>query len=508
MNPLIESIHNNGACCPQSIAISDGHIDITYSSLSRHIIELSKQLSANNIQCLGLHLDNGLSWILLDLACMAVNIVCVPLPHFFSPEQLQHCCAQANIDTIISDQPENIALSNNNYQKSSSRFLQGLDKIHVFKRIKTGADTLSEEIKKWNIENVAKITFTSGTTGNPKGVRLSSKTLTDVAESLARVLAEVDTGKHVCLLPLSTLLENVAGVYRTLLAGDCCIAPPLNEIGLASVTSCNSRQLVESFNRYEPKSAILIPQLLDVIVSQTEQGVRFTDSINFLAVGGAHVPRYLIERAQKLKLPVYQGYGLSECGSVVTLNLPGASKIDSVGKCLPGLSASIKNGEIVIHNRIFNGYLNQPRMDLNDVRTGDIGFLDDEGYLYITGRRKNLIISSFGRNISPEWVETKLLGSPNIQQCILIGNDRPFCVALIVPAKNQHTPSIDIENDINRINNELPEYARIKAWSLVEQPFNEGDGLMTANGRLRRSQIAERYADRLDALYESHCETI
>lgn len=506
MSALIESIHKTAADNPQAIAISNSNDRITYSSLSQQIVELSAQLTGENIQVIGLHMDNGPDWIMLDLACMAAGITCVPIPHFFSREQLRHCCAQANIDVMVTDQPEIITNAGVPYKKSSNGFLQNIASACIFTKAGTSINRSARDQQQLATPDIAKVTFTSGTTGNPKGVRLTSQTLTDVADSLSRLLISVDTGKHLCLLPLSTLLENVAGVYRTLLAGNCCVAPPLDEIGLASVTACDSRKLIDAFQRYQPNTAILIPQLLEVIVQQCEQGERFSDSINFLAVGGAHVPKPLLERAQKLKLPVYQGYGLSECGSVVALNMPGASKIDSAGKLLPGLKARIRNGEILIHNRGFDGYLNHPQSGQSEVSTGDIGFVDDQGYVYITGRKKNLIISSYGRNISPEWVETRLLGSPNIKQCVLIGNDKPFCIALII-AKTPSIPESDLENDIDRVNSELPEYARIKGWAMVDQPFSEADGLLTANGRLRRTQIAERYRDLVNSLYQPELET-
>ena len=244
-------------------------------------------------------------------------------------------------------------------------------------------------------------------------------------------------------------------------------------------------------------------------------------SLKFMAVGGGKVSPTLLQDAQALNLPVYEGYGLSECGSVVSLNTPKANRAGSVGKPMPHASVSIAaSGEVMVKGNAMQGYLNHDNSDNSDnsdnnqsgsaindnaiIATGDIGHLDEDGYLYITGRRKNVLISSFGRNISPEWVESQLLTQPIIYQAAVLGDGAPSLSAVIVANSNWLSANSSrsdlhkaIENAIEQaiaiVNETLPDYARINNWKLAEMPFSTDNGLLTDNGKLRRPQILKTY---------------
>lgn len=224
-----------------------------------------------------------------------------------------------------------------------------------------------------------------------------------------------------------------------------------------------------------------------------------------MAVGGGKVSPQLLQEANALSLPVYEGYGLSECGSVVSLNTPKAKREGSVGKPMPHASVNIADsGEVMVKGNAMQGYLNHDNSNEDNgiIATGDIGHLDDDGYLYITGRRKNVLISSFGRNISPEWVEAQLSTQPIIYQVAVLGDGEPHLSAVIVA--NPNATSADnsdlqsaIKQALNIVNQTLPDYARIKQWHLAELPFSTDNGLLTDNGKLRRLQILETYKSAL-----------
>jgi len=137
--------------------------------------------------------------------------------------------------------------------------------------------------------------------------------------------------------------------------------------------------------------------------------MRAPESLRFVAVGGAPAPEALVEAAWALGIPVFEGYGLSECCSVVALNRPGARKNGSVGRALPGLKMSIDQQEIIVEGpSVMDGYLGGT--DAGRVwRTGDLGAIDADGYLTVHGRKDNLLVTAAGRNVSPEWIETLLL---------------------------------------------------------------------------------------------------
>jgi len=277
-------------------------------------------------------------------------------------------------------------------------------------------------------------------------------------------------------------------------------------LGFSGSSQLSVPTLLNIMNLYQPNSLILLPQILQGIVAAVSQGFSLPDSLRFVAVGGAHSSPELLRQARALAIPVYEGYGLSECASVVSLNNPAADCIGSVGKPLSHVEVAIKDGGIVVRGNVFSGYLGQPPLAADEwLDTGDLGYIDEDGFIHITGRRKNLLISSFGRNISPEWIETGLLQSPLIAQAMLVGDAQPFCAAIIV-LRQTDTCSINesvnaVAGYIEQLNQSLPDYARIKKFIIAEHAFSVSNELLTANGRLRREAILQVYADKIQYLY-------
>ena len=192
---------------------------------------------------------------------------------------------------------------------------------------------------------------------------------------------------------------------------------------------------------------------------------------------------------------------MSECASVVSLNSPVADKIGSVGKALNHVDITIDTGVIKVRGNVFNGYLGQTALTQDEwLDTGDLGYIDNEGFIFITGRQKNLLISSFGRNISPEWIEAELSLCRTIAQVMVIGDSQPFCSAIIVPASADVTAE-QITHDIRRINQHLPDYARVQKFIVAAEPFTPANQLLTDNGRLRRAAILGQYLHAIAAIY-------
>jgi long-subunit acyl-CoA synthetase (AMP-forming) len=175
-----------------------------------------------------------------------------------------------------------------------------------------------------------------------------------------------------------------------------------------------------------------ICQLLQLLIGAASQGWKVPSSLRFVAVGGSKVSQKLLQAAHQAGIPAFEGYGLSECASVVSLNAVAAHSTGSCGRPLPGLEVTLEQREIIVLGNAMLGYVNEPASwYLDSIATGDLGFFDDAGFLHIEGRKKNMLISSYGRNISPEWVESELLANPMLAEVILIGDARPYCVALI-----------------------------------------------------------------------------
>ncbi len=495
-NILLEAIAARALSHGQAIAIEDGPVQLTWSMLNSEIQALAQQLKTLKLDTIALYADNSWQWVVVDLACMATGTCLLPLPTFFSSSQLQYALSCTGPDALVLDSQLQAQ------QQAMCLQAAGGPEIHCNLLDSMSLARLPGD-KTSRPPNTAKITFTSGSTGAPKGVCLSTSHLLTVAESLAAVTPTGQSVRHLCLLPPSTLLENLAGIYVPLLTKGTVVIPQRNESGLSGSSQLNLPGLLACLEHYQPTSVILVPQLLSGLVAAGKSGRQIPRSLNFIAVGGSKVSTRLLAEAKELNLPVYEGYGLSECASVVSLNTPDHNRPGSVGKVLPHTEVSIQKGEIVVRNNAFLGYLNQPdSWGQTAIHTGDLGHLDDSGYLYIEGRKGNLLISSWGRNISPEWVESELLYAPEIDQCLVLGDARPFCVALLYSANPEITDQ-QLTTAVNRANSSLPDYARIRAWHRIQQPFSADNGQLTANFRPRRKRIIEYYHDPIEQLYRS-----
>ncbi|MCY1543998.1 Long-chain-fatty-acid--CoA ligase FadD15 [compost metagenome] len=201
----------------------------------------------------------------------------------------------------------------------------------------------------------------------------------------------------------------------------------------------------------------------------------------------------LLARAARVGLPVFEGYGLSECASVVCLNRPGANRPGSVGLPLPHVRVRLADdGEVQVSGSVLLGYLGEPPFAGQWWPTGDLGELDADGYLHINGRKKHQFITSFGRNVSPDWVEAELTQRGVIAQAYVHGEGLPGNLALLWPLDPACTDQA-LAEAVASANAELPDYARVKAWRRLGRPFDTADGLLTANGRQRREAIFARY---------------
>ncbi len=479
----------------------------TWKQLQQAVRRLVWRLRRDRVRVLALAADNVPAWVIADIACGVAGITLLPLPGFFAPGQLQHALDTVPVDALLHDAtlPDTVVAAQSVAPVSSQKLL-GLH-YRRFERDGQAQAKRAESLP----AGTSKITFTSGSTGTPKGACLSAEHLEAVATSIVAATQSCQITRHLCVLPLATLLENVAGVHAPLRSGAAVVLVPQQRLGFNGASGFALPAFLDVLSHCRPQSLILIPQLLEALVMSAASGWKLPDSLRFVAVGGASVNPVLLERAWQFGIPAFEGYGLSECGSVVSLNTPGQRRNGSLGRPLPHVRVEIHEGEIQVYGPRFLGYAGDqsswlPQDDTTPLATGDLGQQDAEGYLHFNGRRKNLLVSSFGRNISPEWVETQLAASPCIAQSIVFGDSRPYCVALVQP---RHTQISDeqIAASISSINAALPDYARVQRWARLSEPLVRGSGLesdlLTSNGRPRRAQIAQRFAATIEALYRA-----
>jgi len=509
----IERVWQNQA--DEIMVISDDQ-PFTFKELSLAVSHYRQQFEYLNIHSVALLADNSWSWLVIDLACQQANIVLLPLPLFFSAEQIAHSVKAVGCELLIIDAGLSIPEDVNNVLVNApiaSNVFADLSLI-AYELDCLKQDLLVEhEIGRHLPVNTSKITFTSGTTGSPKGVCLSQQNQFVVAQSIAENFS-VKENKHLAILPLATLLENIAGLYAPLFNGAILQITSLKTLGFEGSSQLNFATLTSQISKVCPASFITTPEILKGLLACTQRGWLVPKSLTFVAVGGAHVSADLIAAAHKCGIPAYQGYGLSECGSVVSLNHEHNAKLNSTGKPLSHLTLTIKNGELIVQGNTFLGYLSQPdTWGQGEYTTGDLGEIDTQGYLTITGRKKNVLISSFGRNISPEWLEAKLLAHPEISQAYVFGDAKPFCCVGISPFCGEATFGIKNDNEkrvikrqinkfIEALNKTLPDYARLKTWFLLTEPLTVASGLLTENGRAKRAKLTQRFSQQLAEIYQ------
>lgn len=475
MSRILEQIYHHAQTTPEQIALrgschTHGSISITYSDLVRRIERIAAQLQNLGGHCIGLRTENSVEWALVDLAAMRAEIPIVPIPTFFSNDQLEHIIAESGVDLLVGEWPEMFELDDQ---------ISQIDTLPVYRLYTSGSTT--------RLPGTIKITFTSGSTGTPKGVCLSEENLYRVSNSLISVL-NVDAKRHLVLLPLSTLLENITGIYVPLMLGVTSFVFQGEHVGLTGSSQFDVHAFTNALANYRPNSLVLTPALLMALIQVVKANPAFAESLDFVAVGGASVAPEIMATAHALGIPAYEGYGLSECASVVALNTPSKVKHGSCGAPLQHIEIKVADdGELLVKGNPALGYLGHP-FDQKWLETGDLGQIDEQGFVHIQGRKKNQIITSYGRNVSPEWIESQAQVFVPGLKLLVVGEAQTSLSAIVEPCDN-------IVEYIHKLNTTLPDYACIKRL-IVTTNLGTYSHWYTENGRPKRDVI-ETWANQL-----------
>lgn len=507
MNQLEEKIREFAEKTPEKMAIQGDTITLSYQQLLNEIDEASLALDLNAADkqyTFAILLDNNPAWAVLDLVLLFQQQCSVPLPKFFAMNQLQHALIDSHAEHIIVDDlPANASL-----MKALDGLIVSQKELVIAGKQLTwlqldcqSTKTSAKPSSKAPQKPISKITYTSGTTNKPKGVLLSEQAIMTKVESLGLASEANQNDVSLSILPLSTLLENIGGLYVPLYCGASVIILSPETTGLTGSSQIKTERLLAVIQTYQPSAFIIIPQLLLLLVNAISKGYQLPKSLRFIAMGGAPVSSQVLDMAEKLQIPVFEGYGLSEAVSVVAVNSPTVHRSGSVGKVLYCHDVKISDsGEILVKGDLFEHYLgDESRVQQSFYATGDIGYFDDDEFLYITGRKKNVINTSFGRNISPEWLEKELEAIPLIAQCVVYGHARPALVAILV--LRQTVTRQVINQLIAQLNKQLPDYARIRNFILADTAFSVANEQLTGTGRPRREIIYNVYHDQLEQCY-------
>lgn len=465
------------------VAVLDGSGSWTDSALSVEKGRFLSLIERQGVTCFASVTDNSGAFVVMDEVAQAAGVLHVPLPAFFTAAQIGHALVTSGARYLIVE-------ASAAHPRWPGTVVETLTICH--RVLQVVAVPVQPRV---HPPETFRVSFTSGSTGEPKGVCLSREGVMGTARALIAATDALGLHRHLSALPFSILLENVAGLIAPRLRGDVeCVVPPLAEIGLSGSSSLDVARMDGVIRRYQPDSLILLPHMLRAWCAWLQAHRKpAPDSLKFVAVGGATVGERLIASAHALGIPAYEGYGLTEAGSVVTLNLPGQCKPGSVGLVLSHAQLRVSsNGELEIRSPGFLGYAGRPRDPSAWWPTGDLGSIDEAGFVRLTGRRSNLLITGFGRNVSPEWVETVLRDQPAIGEAVVLGEGESALWAVVWSSA---TPEA-ISAAIRQANHELPDYARVRHWCPAGAPFSAQSGLATANGRPRRDRILDQHRER------------
>ncbi|HEX5446740.1 MAG TPA: AMP-dependent synthetase/ligase [Pirellulales bacterium] len=487
---------------------------------------------------------NRYEWIMADLAIQLVRAVHVPIHASLAAPQVAYQIADCGAKLLLLAGPEQASslLQHHQAHPEQGRELKlvsydpcpivGSEVLCLRDLLLHADEAVGQRLAREAVEQVtpddlATILYTSGTTGEPKGVMLNQRNLASNAlGTLAAFGAQTDD-LRLAWLPMSHIFARTCDVYTWLAGG--------GELALAEspeATIGNAAELHPTLINgvpyfFEKVQRYLIDQGL-----AEQPGVlpaAFGGRLRAACSGGAplsdHVAMFYNQRGVFLG----QGYGLTESSPVISAATPAAMKLGTSGRPIPGVEVKIAgDGEILTRGpHVMMGYWNKPQATaevLHDgwLATGDLGELDADGFLKITGRKKELIVTSAGKNIAPAYLESLLKADPLIEQAVVIGDRRNYLVALIVPnraALDAHwrhrggePPPVEellTHPDIlalytERISDRLgsvSHHEQIRKFALLERPLSAEHGEMTLTLKLRREAIHNNFADVIERLY-------
>jgi long-chain acyl-CoA synthetase len=401
----------------------------------------------------------------------------------------------------------------------------------------------AEAVQRTRPDDLATILYSSGTTGEPKGVMLSHGNLTSNAVATDRLFLPGESDLKLCWLPLSHIFARTADLYCWIVRG--------SELVLAE----NRETILANCQQFRPTIINGVPYFFDKVhrhvVSQggsdEEQTARlqaaFGGRLKFACSGGAPLSDATAEYYHRHGVPLLQGYGLTESSPVISVSTPRAHKVGSVGRPLDGVEVKIAaDGEILTRGPlVMLGYWKQPQATADTIdsegwlHTGDMGRLDEDGYLWITGRKKELIVTAAGKNIAPAYLERLMCEDPLILQALVVGDRRNYLAALIVPNAEVLQSQIEAraigvtsreaaltDPDVLALYREkidarlagVSHCEQIGQFTLLGRGFTVEHDELTPTLKLRRGIIQQHFAAEIEAMYADprvgasiiHCE--
>ena len=508
--------------------------------------------------------ENRPEWLISDLAIMLSGAITVPAYTTYTEEDYKYLIEDCEPTIVIVSNNDllkklNVVISKKNFIKKIITFdetekaqhnlnIDNKEKYLDFNSIMKNNLSEKDKIQNLNLKrsSAACIIYTSGTGGNPKGVILSHGGILNNLVGACEIMKPLIDSRPVFLtwLPLShsyehcvqfaqiavgakvfyaekieKLLDNISEARPTIMTAVPRFYQNLyNKINInmkkqtgfkaklinATIQLGKKKLLKEKMTFFEK----LLNLLVDLLVRKKIKN-QFGGNLKAFISGGGALDKEIGEFLNAIGLPTLQGYGLTETSPVVSCNPIHKIKVETVGPPFKGNKVKIaEDGEILVKGEnVMLGYWNKKEETAKVIRdgwlyTGDIGEIDtQDGYLKITDRKKDIIVSAGGDNISPAKIENMINNAPEIDQCMVYGDKKNYLVALIVPNKEFLNDKERINKTIEIINKKLTLVEKIKKIQLVDENFSIENGLLTPTMKVKRKKVIEKYKKKLENLY-------
>ncbi|HEY4225992.1 MAG TPA: long-chain fatty acid--CoA ligase [Pseudolysinimonas sp.] len=556
-----------------------GWSDISVAEFHRQVVALAKGLIAAGItpgEKIGFMCKTRYEWTLVDFAAWFAGAVLVPIYETSAPAQIQFNMSDSGATAIILENADYFAKFDEvrselpSITKVWQIGLGDLDKL-----VAGGTSVTDDEVEKRRSAakgaDLATLIYTSGSTGRPKGCIISHSNFVELSRNSALAMGEVVAPGSSTLLFITT--AHVFARFISILAV---------HTGVKVGHQADTKQLLPALGSFKPTFLLAVPRVFEKVYNSAEQkaegdgrgkifrsaaqvavdhskaldaghvpfglSVRFAlfdrlvysklraamgGNIKFAVSGSAPLGTYLGHFFRSLGVKILEGYGLTETTAPATVNLVTKFKIGTVGPALPGVGLKIaEDGEILVKGvDVFGGYWKNPAatkevMEGDWFHTGDIGALDDDGYLTVTGRKKEIIVTAGGKNVAPAGLEDPIRANSLVSQVVVVGDQKPFISALItldaemLPAwlkNNGENPELtpeqactnakvvaEVQKAVDAANARVSRAESIRKFVILPDDFTEASGHLTPKMSIKRGPIVKDYADVIEGLYASN----
>lgn len=563
----------------------EGWADLTATEFKNRVVAVAKGFSAAGVQPgdrIGLMCKTSFEWTLIDFSLHYAGAVMVPIYETSSAAQIQWILEDSGARGIITETAEH---ANRLGQVLSTvptvDLVWNLDEGAIDALVKSGAEVSDDEIeRRRNIaqgSDMATLIYTSGSTGRPKGCVLTHSNFVELSRNSATALSEVVNQPGSSTLLFVTLAHVFARFISVLAV----------HAGVRVGHQPDTTKLLQSLGTFHPTFLLAVPRVFEKVYNSAEQtaeaggkgkifraaalvavkhsqavmagekpglglSIKFKlfdklvysklrdkmgGNVKYAVSGSAPLSHYLGHFYHSLGIKILEGYGLTETTAPVTVNLATKFKIGTVGPALPGQTVRIApDGEIEVKGiDVFKEYWNNPEAtkavftEDGFFKTGDLGSLDEDGYLTITGRKKEIIVTAGGKNVAPAGLEDPIRSFPLIGQVVVVGDQRPFISALVtldsemLPTwlKNQGLdaemtveqaakhPQVlaEVQRAIDHGNKTVSRAESIRKWVILPIEFTEASGHLTPKMSIKRDNILRDFAGEIASMYGDTPET-